>query len=394
MNSDYGIKNNDLISSLSKDRRVIHSFAETGFDVPKTLSYIIERLKALGVESHRLGRAGVVAVLGSGKPTVMLRADIDALPILEESGESFSAVNGNMHACGHDLHAAMLLGSISILAKNKNLLKGRILFLFQPAEEILKGALDIINSGLIEKYSPDIAFMLHTIVSVPLPVGKFIVSSPGVSAPGACFFEVKIKGERSHGAMPHLGKNAISALPHIINMLENMPNRDFTVSDDLILSFGNVSAGENYNIVAENAVLKGTLRSPKKDTLEKAKQKVQLYTTKIAEVHDCTGSVEFASETPPLYNDANVSSFAYETAKELFGADMVVYSSELGNSGGGSEDFSYYSKIIPSVMVGICAGNINDGYCYPLHNSKTVFDERAMIYGAQMYAGFALNYLK
>ncbi len=386
---------NSFEVEIIEDRRRIHEFAEIGFELPRTTEYVMSCLDKLGIEVHTCGKAGVVAAIGKDDgQTVLLRADMDALPIKEQSELPFAAKNGNMHACGHDMHTAMLLGAARILSSITDKISGRIVFAFQPAEETLQGARDMIEHGLIEEHKPDMALMLHTLVGMPMATGTVIVSSGGVSAPSADFFRITVNGKSSHGSTPHLGINAITVASHIISIIESISVREFPVSDDVVLSIGSVHAGTAPNVIADLAVIEGTLRTYDENVREQIKARLARIVSGISDIYFATAEIEFTGGCPTLVNDEKISSLALNTVTELYGKEFVCSSSELGGRGGGSEDFAYISQEVPSVMLALVAGSNADGYTCPSHNSQVVYDEKALKIGAVIYAYCALKYLR
>ena len=382
----------DVEKSIVEDRRSIHSFAETGFSLPRTVKYVRARLEGLGLETEEIG-GGVVAVLGNKKGrTILLRADMDALNITEKTGLSYAAKNGNMHACGHDMHTAMLLGAADVLSKMPDKINGRIAFVFQPAEETLEGAKRMIEEGLLDFIRPDAALMIHTLVGVPLLRDSAVVASAGVSAPSADFFRITIKGKSSHGSTPHLSIDALSCGVKIVTMLEGIITREIPLSADSVISIGAFNSGSAANVIAGSGKIEGTFRTMDENAREKIRCSILNIVESISKLYGAHGEVSFYSGCPTLLNNAELSACAYTYANELIGKNCV-YSKDLGWRGGGSEDFSYVSHKIPSIMIGLMAGSTNDGFTCPAHNHEVVFDERALKLGAQIYGWCAYRYL-
>ena len=378
--------------SIIEDRRAIHSFAETGFDLPKTTKYVKERLEGMGLQTHEIG-GGIVSMLGSKNGrTILLRADMDALNIAEKTGLPYAAQNGNMHACGHDMHTAMLLGAADVLSKIQDKINGRIAFAFQPAEETLKGAKRMIEDGLLDFVRPSAALMIHTLVGVTVSRNSAIVASAGVSAPSADFFEITIKGKSSHGSAPHLAADALSCGVKIMTMLDGIITREIPLSADAVISIGAFNSGSAANVIAEFAKIEGTFRTMDDNAREKLRCSVTNIVEAISKLYGADGDVSFYSGCPTLLNNAELSACVHTYVNELIGKNCI-YSNELGWRGGGSEDFSYISHEIPSVMIGLMAGSAYDGFTCPAHNPKVVFDESALKLGAQIYAWCAYRYL-
>ena len=373
-------------------RRRLHAVAEVGFDLTQTQKIIIETLETYGYRPQKCGRGGVIADVGAGEPRILLRADADALPIQEKTGLSFAAKNGNMHACGHDLHAAMLLGAAKLLKENESRLKGCARLLFQPAEETLRGAKSMIEHGALPKKA--VAVMIHALTGVPMETGTAVVSSAGVSAPAADFFEVTVRGKACHGSAPQNGVDALSASAHILVALEELSAREIPAGEGALLTVGKMRAGNADNAIADECVFSGSLRAFSEDTRSLMKTRLQSIVKGVARAFRAKGTVRFTSSCPTLVNDGRVSEYAYETLKKGLG-DKVLYSREIGGGtskkSGGSEDFAYISHELPSVMIGLCAGDEKKGYEYPLHHPKVTFDESALPVGAYVFAALALR---
>ncbi|MBP3485721.1 MAG: amidohydrolase, partial [Oscillospiraceae bacterium] len=192
-----------LRQTILADRRELHRHAETGFDLKKTLPYVKQQLTDMGLAPVECGKAGLTALVGGKRPgkVFLLRADMDALPIREEADVPFACQDGTMHACGHDLHTAMLLGAARLLKAHEDEIEGTVKLMFQPAEEIFEGSHDMIEAGLLEDPKVDAALMIHVMAGMPFPAGTVVVSAPGVSAPAADYFEIRVQGKGCHGSM-------------------------------------------------------------------------------------------------------------------------------------------------------------------------------------------------
>ncbi len=397
MKNDLMKEAGEIVGRLTEDRRYLHAHAETGFDLPQTLAYVWERLKKMGLTPRKCGQCGIAAEIGAGEKTVLLRADMDALPVREETSLPFACVQGNMHACGHDMHMAMLLGAAQLLKACEAELPGRVLLMFQPAEEILAGAQDMLEHGLLEGVRPSAAFMLHVLTNLDLPVGTTIISAPGVSAPAAAFFEIRIQGKGCHGAMPNTGVDPITVAAHIVLGLQQIQTRELAMSDECVLTIGSLQAGDSANVIPDSAVLHGTLRAFDDETVAFMLRRVQ----EIAEGTACTFRAEAAfrvtSSTPTLVNAPEQSDLALRTLRGLLGEDRALLSSDMSGEGRkstGSEDFAAVSHAVPSVMVALAAGCPQDGHGRPAHHPQTTFDEAALPVGAAAYAALALEALR
>lgn len=394
----------EALARAREDRRYLHSHAEAGFELCRTKAYVKARLISIGCDVKECGRAGLTAVIGNpdrGK-VILLRSDMDALPIPEESGEEFSCREGMMHACGHDLHTAMLLGAAEILKRHESALCGAVKLMFQPAEEILAGAADMIDGGVLDAPCVDAAVMLHTLTGLPLPCGTVIVSAPGVSAPAADFFTVTVSGKGGHGSVPSAGIDPLSAAAHILVALQEVHARELSVNERAVLTFGAVRGAVSPNVIPDQVELGGTLRSDREETREYLRRRLTEIAGHTAAAFRAEADVRFDSGCPTLRNDAALSSAAAQYMKELVGDGRVLSSDDMMRHTGtertrqlsGSEDFSYISHAVPSVMLGLAAGRAEDGYSYPQHHPKVRYDENAMPFGIAAYAYFAFRWLE
>ena len=378
-----------------RHRRALHENAEVGFDLDRTFRYVYDELCNIGFTPKRIGRCGIAAeVKGLESGTcIMLRADMDALPISEESGLEFSSSSGAMHACGHDMHAAILLSVSRILFKNKEIIKGRVVFVFQPAEETLAGAKDMIDSGLLELYAPDVAVAIHTLVAIPLSHGSVVVGSGGVGAPTADFFKITFLGSSAHGAAPHRASDALGCALTTVDMLNSRITREVPTSVRPLLTFGSLHSGKCANVIPEIAIAEGTLRSFSDDANGHMRERIVEITSSVASIFRVESRVEFTSGCPTLINDNEVSALAFDAISESK-CIRCYYSSSLGEAAEGSEDFAYITHRIPSVMIGVMAGSEMDGYTCSAHNPRTVYDERALKTGIEVYLRCTLGILE
>ena len=222
-----------LQEEIKSHRLWLHTHAETGFDLTETKPYVKSALTEMGYAVHECGKAGLVTTVGKpGGKVLLLRADMDALPIAEEADVDFACKNGRMHACGHDMHTAMLLGAAKILKAHESELDGMVKLMFQPAEEIFEGSKDMIASGVLENPRPDAALMIHVAAGMPLPAGTVVVSAPGVSAPAADYFTIRVHGKGCHGSAPQNGIDPLTAASHILIALQEIHARELSASGE------------------------------------------------------------------------------------------------------------------------------------------------------------------
>jgi len=323
---------------------------------------------------------------------------MDALPITEETGLPYAGSNGKMHACGHDLHTAMLLGAAKLLKNHEAELSGQVKFMFQPAEEIFEGSLDMIHDGILENPRPDAAVMIHVSAGIPLPSGTVIVSSPGVSAPAADYFSIQVQGKGCHGSAPQNGIDPLTAAAHILIALQEIMAREIGSSEEAVLTIGSFHGGEVGNVIPDSAVLNGTIRTYDEKIRSFLKQRLTEIAQGIAASFRSAATVSFGSCCPTLVNHPELSERLAVILKDLLGNGRVFTTAQLGGGkpqrGGGSEDFAYITQEIPSVMLALAAGEPSKGYSYPQHHPKVMFDEDVLSTGAAVFAGIAYSWLQ
>lgn len=391
---------------LSKHRRFLHVHPELGFDLKQTKEYVKRELISMGYEPVECGKCGLIVLAGSknSDKTFLIRADMDALPILEQADIKFKSENtGKMHACGHDMHTAMLLGAARLLKTHESEIRGTVKLMFQPAEETLEGCKDMVGADVLNNPAVDAALMLHVTLGMPLQTGSTIICDGGISAPAADYFEIKIQGKGCHGAMPELGVDPITIASHIVIALQELHARELSMSDDAVLTIGSIQAGDANNIIPDTAVLRGTMRAYDENIRKRLKVRLEEISKGIAKTFRGVIDVNFTSGCPTLLNDANISADVTKYCKELLGEDTAFSQSELrsltssnakATKAVGSEDFAYISHKIPSVMVALASGNAQNGFSYPLHHPKVTFDENALAIGSSIYAYSAMRWLE
>ena len=386
------------------NRRYLHSHPGTGFDINETFEYVKSELENMGYKPKACGKSGLVALAGGKKPgkVFLIRGDMDALPIKEEADVSFASSNGCMHACGHDMHTAMLLGAARILKKHEDEIEGTVKLMFQPAEEIFEGSQDMIKDGLLENPKVDGALMIHVMAGMPFPAGTVVVSAPGVSAPAADYFEIKVKGKGCHGSMPNTGIDPLTAAAHILIALQELHARELSMQDQVVLTIGTMNAGTAANVIPDTVTMGGSIRTFDEATREYIKQRMNDIACAIAGAFRAEAEVCFGSGCPTLVNDKELSECVYGYVKELLGESCAFSVAKLHALGGGSsssksagsEDFAYVSQKVPSIMLALAAGQPEKGYKYPQHHPMVKFDEDALDKGSAVYAYTALRWLE
>lgn len=393
----------ELKDSITTNRRYLHTHPGTGFDIEDTISFVKKELKKIGYEPHECGKAGLTALAGgkkSGK-VFMIRCDMDALPIKEEADIEFRSENGNMHACGHDMHTAMLLGAANLLKRYEDEIEGTIKLMFQPAEEIFEASKDMIESGLLENPNVDAALMIHVMAAMPFKPGTVIVSSPGISAPCADYFEINIQGKGCHGSMPDTGVDPINAAAHILIALQEINSRELPMSEQAVLTIGTIHAGKASNVIPDTSQIGGSIRAFDEQTRNFIKQRLTEISEGIAASFRANAEVKFTSGCPALVNDSDLSECTQRYVEELLGKNMAFSTADFINlsektkssKSAGSEDFAYISHEVPSIMLALAAGQPQKGYKYPQHHPMVKFDETALAYGSAIYTYTAMRWL-
>lgn len=388
-----------LQDEIKAHRLWLHTHAETGFDLTETKPYVKSTLTEMGYTVQECGKAGLVTTVGKpGGKVILLRADMDALPIAEEADVDFACKNGRMHACGHDMHTAMLLGAAKILKAHESELDGMVKLMFQPAEEIFEGSKDMIASGVLENPRPDAALMIHVAAGMPLPAGTVVVSAPDVSAPAADYFTIRVHGKGCHGSAPQNGIDPLTAAAHILIALQEIHARELSASDEAVLTIGTFHAGEAGNVIPDTATMGGTIRTYDEKTRAYLKERMTAIAKNVAEAFRASAEVSFGSGCPTLVNDKDLSEKVTGYLKDLLGVNRAFTTAELNGGkparGGGSEDFAYVSHEVPSLMLALAAGEPSKGYVYPQHHPKVKFDESVLSTGAAVFVDCALQYLR
>lgn len=383
-------------NEIIENQRYLHQNAEVGFELSKTTEYVKNKLEEFGCKVESCGKNGLVSLIGKGEgKTFLLRADMDALPIKEEADIDCACENGNMHACGHDFHTAMLLGAAKLLKNHENEINGTVKLMFQPAEEILSGAKNMIENGVLENPRPDGALMLHIMAGLPLKTGTIIVAT-GVSAPAADYFTINVQGKGCHGSTPQQGVDALTIGAHILIALQEINARELGVSDEATLTIGKMNGGTTGNVIADKTILEGTLRAYDEEIRRHIKKRISEITQGIANTFRGKGTADFGNGCPPLKNDGELSKGIEKYLTDAFGEDWVLNTEKMGgrtNKSGGSEDFSYISQEVPSLMLALAAGNSEEGYIYPQHHPKVKFDEKVLPIGSAVLAHSAFSWL-
>ncbi|NLY36966.1 MAG: amidohydrolase [Tissierellia bacterium] len=374
-------------------RRALHSIPELELDLPKTSAYVKKALDELGIHYKELlgGNALVGLIRGreEGK-TIALRADMDGLPIGEETGLEFASKNGAMHACGHDGHTAMLLGAAKILQENAHLLKGNVKLLFQPGEESPGGALPMIEEGALENPHVDAVMGLHNGDLHPeIHSGKIGVRyGPMMAAADRVF--IKIKGRGSHGAYPEQSVDPITIAAELIMALQTLVSRETAAVDPAVLSICKIKGGYNTNIIPAEVELEGTVRTFNNETRIRLARRIEEMTKGITSAMRADCEVRYEFKYPALINSDSFTDFFVESAKKILPQEDIIMLKEPVM---GAEDMAYFLEKAPGTFFFLNNIRKIGGESYPHHNSKFDLDESLFYKGTALFVQTALDYL-
>ena len=385
-----------LAVELTQLRRSIHAEPEVGLDLPRTQRTVLDALAGLPLEIT-LGQqlSSVTAVLRGTKPgkTVLLRADMDALPVTERTGVPYaSQIDGAMHACGHDLHTAMLAGAAKLLSARQDELLGNVIFMFQPGEEGPGGARIMVDEGVLEAAGdrPIAAYALH-VVSGLLPFG-LLASRSGTILAAADTLHVTVHGRGGHGSQPHHAADPVPVACEIVLALQTMVTRQFDVFDPVVLTVGTFHAGTADNIIPDDANFVATVRSFSPQARAAVQKAAPKLASEIATAHGLSATAEFVDGYPVTINDPAELAFAEQTVTDVLGAGRYIAAPDPLT---GSEDFSYVMEQIPGafLMLGACPADA-DPFTAPFnHSAEALFDDAVLPDGAALYAELAMRRL-
>lgn len=370
----------DIYDDIIKIRRHIHQYPELGYEEEKTSKLVAKELRQCGIEVvEGVGGYGVVGLLKGQKPgkTLLLRADMDALPIQEETGLPYaSKIPGKMHACGHDLHTAILLGASRVLSQYKETMRGNIKFVFQPAEECNPqgGAKAMIEAGVLENPKVDYALALH--VWPDLKVGEIGLAKGPVSAQSDRLF-IKILGKSGHASAPHQGIDAMVAAAHVMSSLQTIISRRVDPRDSVVITLGKISGGQRYNVICDKVELEGTVRIMTPGYENLMPKLIKQVVEGTASAHGARSSMEYIKGYPMVINDDKLTSLVEKFLNSQL-EDITV--KQIGQDTSG-EDFSFISRKVPSVYMKLGSTPIGAKDFMPLHNSKAIFDEKSIYFG-------------
>ncbi|WZL73239.1 M20 family metallopeptidase [Clostridiaceae bacterium 35-E11] len=375
-------------------RRELHQFPEIGLELPKTSAYVAEQLGKMGIEyKTNIGVSGVVGWIQGekGGKTIALRADMDALAIKEETGLPFASTNGNMHACGHDTHTAMLLGAARILNDHRDQLQGNVKLIFQPAEEGPGGAKPMIDEGVLDDPKVDGILGLHIgAISKEAENGKVAVCYGNLMA---CLdrFYIKIVGKGCHGAYPQWGVDPIAITGQVITALQNIVSREIEAIEPAVLTIGKLHGGRAYNIIPDSVEMEGTVRATDQKVRENIAKRIEEVVASITKGLRGDYEYTYTFGYPPLVNDGEFTKFFVESAREIVDEDKII---EVEKPVMGGEDMAYYLEKVPGTFFFLGSSKAVNGAVYPHHNSKFDVDENVFWQGTALLAKGAVDWLK
>jgi hippurate hydrolase len=381
-----------ILPRIVELRRRIHAHPELGNHLPVTTASVLAELADLGLEIRKSKKStSIVATLhGAGAgPRILLRGDMDALPMPENNDLPFASSQENkMHACGHDAHTAMLAGAARLLSQHRHSLNGTVDFFFQTGEEGYFGAKVVLDEGLFEApQSPDAIFAIH--ITPLLDSGKF-TSKPGPLLAAADSWEIKLKGKGGHASMPHDCVDPIPVACEIVQALQHLVVSRIKLSDPIVLTTTTIQAGTTTNVIPEVATLTGTLRSTSAKSRKRAHEGIHRIATQIALAHEVTAEVDITLGYPVTVNDTKFVDFAQQTVKQTFGEQAYI---PMRSTMMGAEDFSYLLERWPGAMFFLGVKPDDPSLAAPCHSNRMILNEDAMAEGIALHAQIAIDFL-
>ncbi len=387
---DFLAESKALQSELVQWRRDIHAHPELGFTERRTANLVAQELSNLGMTvTTGVAQTGVVGLLIGKKPgpKVMLRVDMDALPIQEQNNTSYiSTVPGVMHACGHDGHVAIGLAVAKMLSQYRELLCGSVMFVFQPAEEGLGGAKLMIEEGVLQDHTPDVVLGLHLIND--FPVGELVVHD-GALATSHDKLHCTIRGKGGHGAIPNLARDPLVAAAQVITALQTIVSRNLSPLDTGVVTIATMQAEGAFNIIPESVKMTGTIRTFHPEVQELIHKRVHEIIEGIANAMGCETEIAIEPINPAIINDPEVTAIVYEAAKEIVGIDHINTTYRAS----GSDDVAFFLEKIPGCHIFIGSANSEKGFTSSVHHPLFDFDETALVVGSATIATAIKRYL-
>ena len=375
-----------LQEQLVQWRRSLHQIPETGIHLPCTMAFIRQQLEKMGISCHVYEDISCIeATIGQGGKCFLLRSDVDALPVTEETDLSFRSSNGCMHGCGHDLHGTILLGAAKLLKAHESELKGTVKLLFQSGEEVFLGAKSAIAAGVLENPKVDAAFAMHVIAM--MPVGVLMTGKEAMSSVNG--FKITLTGHGGHGSMPEMAVDPINAAVQVYLALQSLIAREIGGSEEAVLTIGQFTAGEASNIIPERAVLQGTLRTFREDVRQRLLKRIREVVSGVALTYRCQAEYEELFSCSSVVTDDGVTAAVEKSAGKIAPQFHILG----GAHGMGSEDFAEITQQVPSAYYMMGAGPAEESRRLGQHNPKVEFNETVLGIGAGIYAQTAMDWL-
>ena len=384
---DYLKRANEIKDEVIANRRYLHQHPELGHALDNTVCFVKEKLIEMGYEPKDCGDHGVVALAGGKKPgkCILIRADMDALPMKEESGLEFSSLTDSAaHTCGHDTHTAMLLGAAKVLKEMEDEIPGTVKLMFQPAEEMLTGADSMVKGGVLENPHVDAAFGLHIFAS--LPAGR-VLYSVGPMMSSIDIFEIRVNGKGGHGSQPNTSVDPVVIGSHIVTGLETINAREIAPDATAVLTIGCFQAGSKFNIIPDSAFMSGTIRTFDNDVRAFIKKRLVEIVEGTARTYRANATVEFHGEGGALITDPETARIIGDSVAAVIGAENVDGSLPPIS---GSEDFAFVTCEVPSTFF-VLGGCPVDYPAYPQHSPQIRFNEDAFVNGVAAYVAGAVG---
>ena len=374
-------------------RRNLHQIPELSTDLPKTQAAVCAELDKLGIEYKKNNAdSGIIGLIKGGKPgkTILLRADMDALHITEQTGLPFASTNGCMHACGHDAHAAMLLGALKVINKNKDKLNGNVKFVFQTGEETCKGAKIAIKEGVLDGVDAVFGMHIGSILDPKIPSGTFIV------IPGCCMasydrFILKVKGTGCHGSTPEKGVDPVTIASHIVISLQEVIAREIAAPSPAVITIGKIGGGFAYNVIPNEVEIEGTTRAFDDGVRQFMAKRIGEISSSVAATFRGSCDYEMDWGAPPVINDAEMAKLAGNAAIRVLGAENVQTSRPSPNMAG--EDFAYYLAERPGAFMFLSSSDPAKHTDIPHHNPKFDVDEDVLHQGSAVFVAIVEDFL-
>lgn len=380
----------EMQQELTRWRHALHRIPELGLHLPQTTAFVKEQLDQMGIPYQEYPDCSCITAtlgrLGEGERCFLLRSDMDGLPMAEESGESFAAQNGCMHSCGHDLHTAVLLGAARLLKDREGELRGTVKLLFQSGEETFEGAKAAIQAGVLENPHVDAAFAMH-VTSIMANNVIIYGDSPMAAVYG---FKVTLTGKGAHGSSPQLGIDPINTGVHLYLALQELIAREVSPTEEAALTIGHFSAGKVSNVIPEQAVLEGTLRTFEPKTRERLIRRIQEVVQCVSQTYRTQAKLEVLSDVPPVACDRELNREVIASIRELDDSVRLYPSYHVM----GSEDFAFFSERVPSSYLCFGAGLPDQKDWVGQHNPKVRFVDQCLPLGAAVYAKTAIDWLR